>query len=312
MSAPLLTRQEHAQRISAALVKGVESAVEAGHGLAIAQSQLDRPEFLAMLRDDLHITEGTSSKLKSIASHPVLSQLSHGKALPPNWSVLYALTQVPQARLISAIESGDIHPDMERKDVKALLPAPEQRDDDLPPNYEGSAEPEDEASTDDEAGDEASTAQHYPIMSPLASERISGFTYKLIRLDIELARELKEILLAGHAERLASDLDDGIGIEEAEAPTKPALVEGEPDEPYRSKAQRVMEAVGLAKKRGRPPGSKNKPKSSAAEAEQPATTSAAGNDIDAEASAEAMKAQFAALDPKQHDPFAVPDFLVRS
>jgi hypothetical protein len=160
---PLRTRREHAAVISAALVKGVESAIEAGKCLAIAQSELDRPEFLAMLREDLHITEGTASKLKSIASHPVLSQLSHGKALPPNWSVLYALTQVRQARLISAIESGDIHPDMERKDVRALLPAPEQRDDDLPPNYEGSAEPEAETAApanEDESGDVEGAREH--------------------------------------------------------------------------------------------------------------------------------------------------------
>jgi hypothetical protein len=143
------TRAEHAQLISAALVKGVEAAIEAGHRLAVAQGELTRPEFLAMLHEDLRITEGTASKLKSIASHPILSELSHGKALPPNWSVLYALTQVPQARLISAIESGDIHPDMERRDVKLLQspkpppkpPKPKQRDDDLPPNYEGSGAP---------------------------------------------------------------------------------------------------------------------------------------------------------------------------
>jgi hypothetical protein len=137
------TRSEHAALISAALVKGVEAAIEAGHRLAVAQGELTRPGFLAMLHEDLHITEGTASKLKSIASHPILSELSHGKALPPNWSVLYALTQIPQARLLSAIESGDIHPDMERKDVKALLPQPEpeQRDDDLPPPEPDNGEP---------------------------------------------------------------------------------------------------------------------------------------------------------------------------
>jgi hypothetical protein len=136
-------RADHAALISAALVKGVEAAIEAGHHLAIAQAELPRPEFLAMLKEDLGISESTASKLKTIASHPVLSELSHGKALPPNWSVLYALTQVSRARLLSAIENGDIHPDMERKEVKALLPPKsKQRDDDLPPGYEGSAEPE--------------------------------------------------------------------------------------------------------------------------------------------------------------------------
>jgi len=137
------TRGEDAALISAALAKGIEAVIEAGQRIAIAQSELARPEFLAMLHEDLHITEGTASKLKSIASH--------GKVLPPNWSVLYALTQVPQQHLISAIKDGDIHPDMQRKDVRALLPVPEQRDDDLPPDYEGSTDlPEAETAEQDD------------------------------------------------------------------------------------------------------------------------------------------------------------------
>jgi hypothetical protein len=195
------TRAEHAALISAALVKGVEAAIEAGQRLAIAQSELAREDFLAMLKDDLRITEGTASKLKSIASHPVLSELSHGKALPPNWSVLYALTQVPQQRLISAIKDGDIHPDMERKDVKALLdppsPSPEpERDDDLPPDYEGSAEPEAETAEPD--GD-----------VPTAKE-ISHFVYRLIQLDIGLARDLGRIFQYGCERDLARNLNAGI------------------------------------------------------------------------------------------------------
>jgi hypothetical protein len=155
------TRSEHAALISAALAKGIESVIEAGQRLAIAQGELTRAEFLAMLDQDLHITEGTASKLKSIASHPVLSELSHGKVLPPNWSVLYALTQVPRARLMSAIKDGDIHPDMQRKDVRALVepptppppPKPEQRDDDLPPDYAGSSTPTPDETTEPDAGE---------------------------------------------------------------------------------------------------------------------------------------------------------------
>ncbi|SRR6266487_5612972 len=200
------TRTEHAALISAALAKGIESVIEAGQRLAIAQGELTRSEFLAMLDQDLHITEGTASKLKSIASHPVLSELSHGKVLPPNWSVLYALTQVPRARLISAINDGDIHPDMQRRDVKALLeppappppPKPEQKDDDLPPDYEGSAEPEAEtAEPEDEEG------------VPTAEE-ISRFVDKLMRLDIGLARDLKRMFRYGCERNLARALNTGI------------------------------------------------------------------------------------------------------
>jgi hypothetical protein len=141
------TRAEHAQIISAALVKGVESAIEAGHNLAIAQGELSRPEFLAMLKEDLGIAESTASKLMSVASHPVLSELSKWKVLPPDWTTLYALTKVPQARLRSAIEGGKVYPGMKAKDVRALLPQPEpeQRDDDLPPDESSVPAPGDRA-----------------------------------------------------------------------------------------------------------------------------------------------------------------------
>jgi hypothetical protein len=70
-------------------------------------------------------------------------ELSKWKVLPPDWTTLYALTKVPQTRLRSALEDGKVYPGMKAKDVKALLPQPEpeQRDDDLPPDYEGSNAP---------------------------------------------------------------------------------------------------------------------------------------------------------------------------
>jgi hypothetical protein len=155
-----LPRWEHARRISAALLKGVESAMEAGQRLAIAQNELPRPEFLAMLKEDLGISESTASKLMSVASHPVLSELSKWKVLPPDWTTLYALTKVPQTRLRSALEDGKVYPGMKAKDVKALLPQPEpeQRDDDLPPDYEGS-----NASAPDDAAAEQDNDECNPI-----------------------------------------------------------------------------------------------------------------------------------------------------
>jgi hypothetical protein len=49
----------------------------------------------------------------------------------------------------------------------------------------------------------------------VAAEEISRFAYKLIQLDIGLARDLEHILAAGGATRLLFDLDTGIGIEES-------------------------------------------------------------------------------------------------
>jgi hypothetical protein len=49
----------------------------------------------------------------------------------------------------------------------------------------------------------------------VAAEEISRFAYKLIQLDVGLARELEHILQAGGATRLMFDLDTGIKIEES-------------------------------------------------------------------------------------------------
>ena len=59
-------------------------------------------------------------------------KFTHGKHLPIAWTTLYELSAVANKGfdLEAGIESGAIHPKMERKEVKALLPPP-QRDDDL-------------------------------------------------------------------------------------------------------------------------------------------------------------------------------------
>ena len=56
-----------------------------------------------------------------------------GNICPIAWTTLYELTVVANKGLDleAAIESGAIHPRMQRKDVRALLPPPPQRDDDL-------------------------------------------------------------------------------------------------------------------------------------------------------------------------------------
>jgi len=60
----------------------------------------------------------------------------------------------------------------------------------------------------------------------LMAEEISRFAYKLIQLDIALARELNRLLWADHtfvADRLMSDLEYGIEIEAGGTPNKDGL-----------------------------------------------------------------------------------------
>lgn len=56
--------------------------------------------------------------LMTIASHPVLSNAKYVSHLPPSWGTLYDLAGIPESELLTLIEQGQIHPDMERADVK--------------------------------------------------------------------------------------------------------------------------------------------------------------------------------------------------
>jgi hypothetical protein len=136
--------EEHVDLICAAWQKGVESIIETGARINVAQAEIGEGRFEAEVLPKLPFSRSTAYRLKAIASHGVLSNVAHVRLLPPSWGTLDALTRVPQTKLLSAIKSGKVHPGMARKDAMALLPKPkpEQRDDDLPPDYEGSTDPE--------------------------------------------------------------------------------------------------------------------------------------------------------------------------
>jgi hypothetical protein len=105
-----------------------------------------------MVENDLSFGPRTAQMLMAVASNAVISNPNHGSFLPPSWRTLYALSRLPQTLLLTKIKEGAIHPGLERKDVKALCPPPEpeQRDDDLPPDHEGSSTP----APDDEAAEQ--------------------------------------------------------------------------------------------------------------------------------------------------------------
>jgi hypothetical protein len=128
-----MKREEHAARINAAWQQGVEAVIETGLRIIDAREGLEHGEFEKMVRNDLHISPGTARKLLAVASNKVIANRSHVNDLPASWGTLYELTSAEHKGLDleAAIKSGAIHPKMERKDVKALLPPPPQRDDDL-------------------------------------------------------------------------------------------------------------------------------------------------------------------------------------
>jgi hypothetical protein len=140
MGGPLVDRREHVQRITAAWQNTVHNIIETGRLLIEAKDDIGYGGFQEMIRAELPFGPNTAQRLMQIAEDPVLSNAAHAPLLPASWMTLYELTKLPKrgVDLEVLIEERAIHPKLERKDVRALLPPrkPEQRDDDLPPDDE--------------------------------------------------------------------------------------------------------------------------------------------------------------------------------
>jgi hypothetical protein len=125
----IMGRKEHVARINEAWQRGVDAVIETGLRIIDAREGLEHGEYIAMVEKDLHCSRATAFKLVAVASNKTLSNVSHAKHLPSSSETLYGLTVAANKGfdLEAGIESGAIHPKMERKDVKALLPPPQRR-----------------------------------------------------------------------------------------------------------------------------------------------------------------------------------------
>ena len=116
------SRSSHARLIKEAWQKGVGSIIETGKRLIEAKAELIHGVWLDMIRDDLPFSSGTASRLMKIAEHEVVSNVAHVPHLPPSWGTLYELTKLPDRVLIRGLENGTINPQIERSEVRAMLP----------------------------------------------------------------------------------------------------------------------------------------------------------------------------------------------
>lgn len=115
--------EQWANQICAQLGKSVESIIDVGRLLLKAKADLVHGEWGRMFSDELvPFSRQTAFRLMAIAEHPQLSNVTHVQHLPPSWGSLYELTKVEPKRLSAAFKDGIITPDMQRRDVKALLP----------------------------------------------------------------------------------------------------------------------------------------------------------------------------------------------
>jgi hypothetical protein len=119
--------QDFADCVNGALDSASRHIIIAGRILIEAKANLEHGEWLQMFKSHesaverpIPFTCRTGQMLMKIAGHPVLANTNHGSLLPISWRTLYELTKVPTPELERAIKDGDIHPAMERREVKRL------------------------------------------------------------------------------------------------------------------------------------------------------------------------------------------------
>jgi hypothetical protein len=335
----IMGRKEHAARINEAWQKTVDGVVETGLRILDARhgsSALEHGQFEKMLTEDLHFSAPTGRRLMAIASNKVLSNRTHVNALPASWGTLYELSVIANkgVDLEAQIQSGAIHPKMERKDVKALLPPP-QRDDDL---EETEPDPDDEAETsegiipagDDDEGDSPEVIWRRGLIHR-AREAISGAAFEdwsQFKADERLADTVQKAAnkwcKLSHHIWVMLNYDEGERekhYQERYFDEACDLLEVMTDETRRRFLERCAEPTTVEpaaneapqpkKKRGRPKGSKNKPKPVVEKPTGVATPSPSiDGETDAAASAEERKALYAATEPD--DGLGAPEFLRRT
>ena len=109
--------QEFEALIQGAWQKETGRILEVGKLLLQAREQL-LPAVFKGLR--LPFKARMAQMLAKIAANPVLADPANHGSLPPCWRTLYELTKVPSNELRSAIDTGLVHPGMQRKDVNSL------------------------------------------------------------------------------------------------------------------------------------------------------------------------------------------------
>ena len=113
------SRRDWAQRIVAAWSASVAGFISVGRLLLDAKASLQHGEFVEMAESDLPFSLRRAECLMAIAADVRISH--HAANLPPSWTTLYELSRLPDERFEKALESGEIHSGMERRDALILV-----------------------------------------------------------------------------------------------------------------------------------------------------------------------------------------------
>lgn len=115
--------------INADVADGVRKFIDAGLHLIEAKEKLVHGEWGKLTGETaengkgmLTFSASTAQRLMAIARDPRLSNPAHGQDLPSSWRTLYELTKLDDKQWNYGLDQGIIRPDMERKDIRKLLP----------------------------------------------------------------------------------------------------------------------------------------------------------------------------------------------
>jgi hypothetical protein len=103
--------------------KEVEGIIETGKRLIMIKEDVDRGEWLKILKSRDLFGEDTAQRCMAIARNPILSIPANGRYLPRSLNTLYELTQISDDRLSEYIKDGRIYPELTREkaiDLKGL------------------------------------------------------------------------------------------------------------------------------------------------------------------------------------------------
>jgi hypothetical protein len=96
----------------------VAGIIRTGDLLEQAEDELDRDEFRTL---KLPFSIRTAEMLRRIARRRFISDPANHGSLPPCWRTLYELTKASDDALEVARRDGRLHPDLQRKDVYAII-----------------------------------------------------------------------------------------------------------------------------------------------------------------------------------------------
>lgn len=115
------TPDEWAQLVRSDLGQAVAGFIAAGQHLVQAKLAIPHGGWEQWVKGEVGISPTQALWLMRIADHEAIANPLHVMDLPPSWSTLYELSQLDANLLEAAIQSGAVHPQLERKQAKALV-----------------------------------------------------------------------------------------------------------------------------------------------------------------------------------------------